>query len=100
MANAKNVLGEPLQLCCGNTGYTREGFCYVPDTDFGNHSICAIMTDALTEASEKLKQSFGDDIVYWSYRATDMGGCQEHPSDAQQNIIANELVALITETQL
>ena len=44
MANAKNVLGDPLQLCCGNTGYTREGFCYVPRSDVGNHSVCAIMS--------------------------------------------------------
>lgn len=46
MANATNVYDEPLMLCCGNTGFTREGFCYVPDSDFGNHSVCAIMTDA------------------------------------------------------
>ena len=45
MANAQNIFGKPLQLCCGNTGFTREGFCYVPDTDFGNHSVCAVMTD-------------------------------------------------------
>lgn len=51
MANAKNVLGEPLQLCCGNTGFTREGFCYVPKSDFGNHSVCAIMTTDFLEFS-------------------------------------------------
>lgn len=45
MANQYNVLGTRLQLCCGNTGYTREGFCYVPESDHGNHSVCAIMTD-------------------------------------------------------
>jgi uncharacterized protein (DUF2237 family) len=44
MANAKNVLGQLLKLCCGNGGYTREGFCYVPDSDFGNHSVCVIVT--------------------------------------------------------
>ncbi|ALS97899.1 DUF2237 family protein [Lacimicrobium alkaliphilum] len=52
MANAKNVLGEPLQLCCGNGGFTREGFCYVPAGDIGNHSVCAIMTDAFLEYSK------------------------------------------------
>ncbi|MDP5029257.1 MAG: DUF2237 domain-containing protein [Paraglaciecola sp.] len=45
MANEKNVLGGPLKLCCGNGGFTREGFCYVPASDHGNHSVCAIMTD-------------------------------------------------------
>ncbi|MEP7704507.1 DUF2237 domain-containing protein [Paraglaciecola sp. 25GB23A] len=45
MANEKNVLGKPLKLCCGNGGYTREGFCYVPASDSGNHSVCAIVTE-------------------------------------------------------
>ncbi|MFC3095194.1 DUF2237 domain-containing protein [Alteromonas sediminis] len=44
MPNATNVFGKPLMLCCGNTGFTREGFCYVPESDIGNHSVCAIMT--------------------------------------------------------
>ena len=59
MANAKNVLGEALQLCCGNTGYTREGFCYVPDSDYGNHSVCAIMTDEFLLFS----QQRGNDLI-------------------------------------
>lgn len=45
MANQKNVLGTTLKLCCGNSGYTREGFCYVPEGDAGNHSVCAIVTE-------------------------------------------------------
>ncbi len=51
MANAKNVYGKPLKLCCGNTGFTREGFCYVPDGDQGNHSVCAIMSDGFLQFS-------------------------------------------------
>ncbi|MDM7859032.1 DUF2237 domain-containing protein [Alteromonas sp. ASW11-36] len=58
MPNARNVLGEPLQLCCGNTGFTREGFCYVPTSDVGNHSVCAIMTDEFLTFS----QSRGNDL--------------------------------------
>ncbi|NMH60935.1 DUF2237 family protein [Alteromonas ponticola] len=59
MANAKNVLGTQLKLCCGNSGYTREGFCYVPNDDIGNHSVCAIVDDAFLEFS--LVQ--GNDLV-------------------------------------
>lgn len=59
MANAKNVLGSTLQLCCGNTGYTREGFCYVPASDYGNHSVCAIMTDEFLAYSKSL----GNDLI-------------------------------------
>ncbi len=58
MANAKNVYGQPLRLCCGNTGYTREGFCYVPISDFGNHSVCALVTDEFLEYSK----SVGNDL--------------------------------------
>ncbi|RDV25635.1 DUF2237 domain-containing protein [Alteromonas aestuariivivens] len=59
MANAKNVYGEPLQLCCGNTGFTREGFCYVPDSDYGNHSVCAVVDAAFLQFS----YSSGNDLV-------------------------------------
>lgn len=51
MANQLNVYGKPLKLCCGNTGYTREGFCYVPQSDIGNHSVCAIVTKEFLEYS-------------------------------------------------
>lgn len=59
MANQLNVLGTRLQLCCGNTGYTREGFCYVPKHDRGNHSVCAIVTDEFLEFS----LSQGNDLI-------------------------------------
>ncbi len=47
-----NVLGSCLQLCCSNTGFTRKGFCYVPHSDAGNHSVCAIMTDEFLQFSK------------------------------------------------
>lgn len=53
MANAKNVLGKPLKLCCGNGGYTREGFCYVPASDLGNHSVCVVMTTEFLQFSKQ-----------------------------------------------
>jgi len=59
MENQFNVLGTPLQLCCGHTGYTRKGFCYVPEIDFGNHSVCAIMTDEFLQFSK----SQGNDLI-------------------------------------
>ncbi|WP_434339306.1 DUF2237 family protein [Motilimonas cestriensis] len=45
MDNQLNVLGTHLALCDCNTGYTRKGFCEVPNSDFGNHSVCAVMTN-------------------------------------------------------
>ena len=54
MANEKNVLGGPLQLCCGNGGFTREGFCYVPPSDAGNHSVCAIVSEDFLSYSKQM----------------------------------------------
>ncbi len=59
LANAKNVYGKPLQLCCGNTGFTREGFCYVPDADLGNHSVCVVVDEAFLAFSLES----GNDLV-------------------------------------
>ncbi|MEW9798535.1 DUF2237 family protein [Alteromonas sp. CYL-A6] len=59
MANEKNVYGRPLKLCCGNTGFTREGFCYVPPSDIGNHSVCARVDDAFLHYSLEA----GNDLV-------------------------------------
>lgn len=53
MANEKNVLGKPLKLCCGNGGYTREGFCYVPASDIGNHSVCVIVSTEFLQFSKQ-----------------------------------------------
>lgn len=45
-AAAKNVLGEPLQLCCNapRTGFYRDGFCHTGPEDFGVHVVCARVT--------------------------------------------------------
>ncbi|GBL04984.1 DUF2237 family protein [Glaciecola sp. KUL10] len=59
MPNQRNVYGKPLKLCCGNTGFTREGFCYVPESDLGNHSVCAIVTQEFLDYS----LARGNDLV-------------------------------------
>jgi uncharacterized protein (DUF2237 family) len=59
MNNQLNVLGTPLELCCNNTGYTRKGFCYVPESDFGNHSVCAVITDEFLQFSK----AQGNDLI-------------------------------------
>ncbi|MEO0947235.1 MAG: DUF2237 domain-containing protein [Cyanobacteria bacterium J06641_5] len=44
--NAKNVLGEPLELCCSapKTGFYRDGFCHTGPEDLGVHTVCAQVT--------------------------------------------------------
>jgi len=46
MAEATNVLGSPLQLCCNEpkTGFYRDGYCNTGGQDFGLHVVCAKMT--------------------------------------------------------
>ena len=43
----KNVFGEPLQICCTKpmTGYFRDGVCRTISTDYGTHTVCAVMTN-------------------------------------------------------
>lgn len=47
----KNVLGTALQSCCTGVGYQRDGYCRVPHSDRGNHSVCAIVTDQFLQYS-------------------------------------------------
>ncbi len=48
IAEARNVLGEPLQPCCMAplTGFYRDGMCSTGPEDFGVHVVCAEMTEA------------------------------------------------------
>ncbi len=43
---AKNVLGSPLTACCFEplTGYFRDGYCNTNASDYGTHTVCAVMT--------------------------------------------------------
>ena len=42
----KNVLGTELQICNCNpmTGWFRDGICKTDPSDFGIHTVCAVMT--------------------------------------------------------
>ena len=57
----KNVLGEPLEICCTNplTGYFRDGLCRTVFQDTGTHTVCAIMTDEFL----KFSASKGNDLI-------------------------------------
>jgi len=58
---AKNVFGTELKPCSTNplTGYFRDGSCNTDETDFGSHTVCAVMTE------EFLRYSFdmGNDLI-------------------------------------
>ena len=47
MTDAKNVLGEKLELCCTDpvTGFFRNGVCETGPQDLGTHVVCAQVTE-------------------------------------------------------
>jgi uncharacterized protein (DUF2237 family) len=51
MKTHKNVLGTNLEPCCFETmtGYYRDGFCKTESSDFGKHTVCAIVTKEFLE---------------------------------------------------
>lgn len=56
----RNVLGSPLATCSAQplTGYFRDGCCNTDPTDFGSHTVCAVVTADFLEFSK----SRGNDL--------------------------------------
>ena len=56
-----NVLGTRLEICCQHpiTGFYRDGFCHTSHSDWGRHTVCAVMTDAFLQFS----LSRGNDLI-------------------------------------
>lgn len=61
MSNSKNVLGDPLQICCTNpmTGFFRDGNCETGPQDIGTHIVCAQVTEEFLQYSK----SRGNDLI-------------------------------------
>jgi uncharacterized protein len=57
---ARNVLGEPLEICSMKpmTGFYRDGCCDTGQEDIGSHTVCAVMTAAFLDFSK----SRGNDL--------------------------------------
>lgn len=57
---AQNVLGEELMPCSYDplTGYLRDGCCNTDASDFGVHTVCAVLTEEFLEFSA----SVGNDL--------------------------------------
>ncbi len=53
---ARNVLGQPLVLCCNNptTGFYRDGYCHTGVADIGRHVVCAELTNDFLELTAVL----------------------------------------------
>jgi len=57
---AKNVLGEPLELCSLSpaTGFYRDGCCNTGREDLGSHTVCVVMSASFLDFSK----SRGNDL--------------------------------------
>lgn len=55
MAEHKNVLGGPLEICSIEpmTGFTREGNCKVTADDIGVHGVCVQVTESFLAFSKE-----------------------------------------------
>ena len=56
-----NVLGEPLEVCSCDpkTGWYRDGFCKTDQSDFGEHTVCCVMTQSFLTYSK----AQGNDLI-------------------------------------
>lgn len=52
----KNIFGSTLETCNNNprTGFTRNGCCDSHPMDYGNHTVCAVMTDEFLNFSKTM----------------------------------------------
>lgn len=56
-----NVFGSPIKPCNENlaTGFFRDGFCHINQTDYGMHGVCALMSDEFLAFSKQ----HGNDLI-------------------------------------
>ena len=82
-APARNVLGEPLEICSFKpmTGFYRDGCCNTGQEDVGSHTVCAVMTAEFLAFSK----SRGNDLStpapqlgFPGLKPGDRGACVPH----------------------
>lgn len=61
MAEAYNVLGDPLEECGRDplTGFYRDGCCSTGTDDLGSHTVCAVVTEGFLEH----QRAVGNDLI-------------------------------------
>jgi uncharacterized protein (DUF2237 family) len=58
----QNVYDKPLKLCSLDplTGYRRNGYCEVDESDAGTHTVCAVMTDDFLTYTKRMGNNLTD----------------------------------------
>jgi uncharacterized protein (DUF2237 family) len=77
MADAKNVLGEPLTECCGEplTGFYRDGACNTGPEDLGLHTVCARMDEAFLRFSREHDNDLSTPVPELGFPGLRPGDC-------------------------
>ena len=75
MSTQKNVFGTQLQPCSfkPKTGFFRDGYCNCDPTDYGQHTVCAIMTDAFLEFSKSVGNDLSTPRPEYSFKGLTAG---------------------------
>jgi uncharacterized protein (DUF2237 family) len=77
MAEAKNVLGTDLQVCCTDpmTGFYRDGYCNTGGQDFGAHVVCAQMTAEFLEFTKAQGNDLSTPMPMYNFPGLKPGDC-------------------------
>lgn len=77
MAQARNVLGTDLQVCCTEpmTGFYRDGYCNTGGQDFGVHVVCAEMTAEFLEFTKAQGNDLSTPMPAYNFPGLKPGDC-------------------------
>lgn len=69
MSEARNVLGEQLEICCTNpmTGFYRDGKCSTGAGDVGAHIVCAQMTAEFLEFTRSRRNDLSTPVPAFNF---------------------------------
>lgn len=102
MTEAKNVLGEKLEICCTDpmTGYYRDGKCNTGAGDFGAHLVCAQMTEEFLEFTKLKGNDLSTPVPMYSFPGLQPGDrwclCASRWKEALDEGVAPPLVLSAT----
>ena len=77
MAEPRNVLGTPLQICCTSpmTGFYRDGRCTTGPQDIGLHLVCAEMTSEFLTFSRAAGNDLSTPVPEYGFPGLKPGDC-------------------------
>jgi uncharacterized protein (DUF2237 family) len=74
-AAARNVLGEPLEICSIKpmTGFYRDGCCNTGRDDVGSHTVCVVMTRTFLEFSKSRGNDLSTPVLEFGFAGLKAG---------------------------